>query len=77
VFHLHEENYLKKSFSPLSCNGITTQIGLIVDDVDATIIHVLNAGAKQILPAQNYDYGLRQGEIEDPFGHHWIIQKFL
>jgi PhnB protein len=32
------------------------------------------AGAKEISPAQDYDYGYRQGEIKDPFGHHWLIE---
>jgi PhnB protein len=34
----------------------------------------LNAGATLLNPAQNYDYGYRQGEFKDPFGHHWLIE---
>jgi PhnB protein len=32
------------------------------------------AGATVISPAQSYEYGYRQGEIKDPFGHHWMIE---
>jgi len=77
MFHLHEENYIKKAFSPLSCNGTTVNIGLMVDDVDTVMAQALAAGAKEISPAQDYDYGLRQGDIIDPFDHHWTIQKVI
>ena len=77
MFYLHEENYIKKAFSPLSCNGTTTNIGLTVDDVDTVMAQARVAGAKEISPAQDYDYGLRQGDIIDPFGHHWTIQKVI
>jgi PhnB protein len=36
--------------------------------------NAIKAGAKEISPAKDYEYGYRQGEIEDPFGHHWLIQ---
>jgi len=77
MFHLHEENYIKKEFSPLSCNGITANIGLFVLDVDTIMEQAVKAGAKEISMAQDYNYGLRQGEIADPFGHHWTIQKMI
>jgi len=77
LFHLHEENYIKRAFSPLSCNGITTNIGLMVADVDTMVAQAIAAGAKEISSLQDYDYGLRQGEIQDPFGHHWTIQKLI
>jgi PhnB protein len=30
-----------------------------------------------ISPAQDYDYGYRQGVVKDPFGHHWMLEKQL
>jgi PhnB protein len=33
------------------------------------------AGATVTHPAQDYDYGYRQGEFIDPFGHYWLIEK--
>ncbi len=32
------------------------------------------AGAIEISKAIDYDYGYRQGEVKDPFGHTWMIE---
>lgn len=74
IFHLHEvtKSYF---FSPEKHNGTTIIIGLFVPDVQAVISNAINAGAIEIMPATDFEYGYRQGEIEDPFGHHWLIQK--
>ena len=74
IFHLHEEVLKSGSFSPEKYNGTTTTIGLFVSDVDAFMKRALAAGAQEISPAQDYDYGYRQGEIKDPFGHIWLIE---
>lgn len=74
IFHIHE---VTKScfFSPDKHNGTTCIIGLFVPDVPAVMNNAIKAGAREISPAKDYEYGYRQGEIEDPFGHHWLIQK--
>lgn len=74
IFHIHEvtKPYF---FSPNKHNGSTTLIGLFVSDVDATMSKAIQAGAAEITPPKDYEYGYRQGEIRDPFGHHWLIQK--
>lgn len=74
IFHVHE---VTKSnfFSPEKHGGTTTIIGLFVPDVDIVMNNAIKAGAIEISPAKDYEYGYRQGEIEDPFGHHWLIQK--
>jgi len=74
IFHVHE---VTKShfFSPEKYGGTTTIIGLFVPDVDIVMHNAIKAGAIEISPAKDYEYGYRQGEIEDPFGHHWLIQK--
>ena len=77
MFHLHEENTVEGSFSPLTCNGITASIGLMVGDVDAIMKQAISAGALEISAAQDYDYGYRQGDIRDPFGHKWTIQMII
>jgi len=74
LFHLHEEKPGAGQLSPENINGTTTLIGLFVTDVDAVMNQALAAGATLILPAQSYDYGYRQGQIKDPFGHHWMIE---
>ncbi|MCC6287663.1 MAG: VOC family protein [Chitinophagaceae bacterium] len=74
LLHLHEvtQPYF---FSPSKHNGTTTIIGLFAPDVDAVMKNAIEAGAKLISPARDYDYNYRQGEIEDPFGHRWLIEK--
>jgi PhnB protein len=75
IFHLHEEMPGGHTFSAQKHNGGTVIIGLFVDDVDRVMQNAVAAGAQLISPAQDYDYGYRQGEIKDPFGHLWMIQK--
>lgn len=75
LFHIHEEKPGSEKLEPSKNKGITTLIGLFVEDVDAIMNKALNAGATILNPAQNYDYGYRQGEFKDPFGHHWLIES--
>ena len=74
LFHLHEVTSLYSS-SPLRLAGTTVTIGLFVEDVDAVIASAVGAGATLKSPAQDYFYGYRQGQIVDPHGHRWQIQK--
>ena len=74
LFHLHEESARLNAFSPLRINAITVVIGLFVDDVDSVMNKAVEAGATVLSPAQSYDYGYRQGQIKDPFGHVWMIE---
>ncbi len=75
IFHLHEETRNTDLFSPDKHGGTTTKIGIFVSDVDEFMNNAIAAGASLISPAQDYDYGYRQGEIKDPFGHIWLIEK--
>jgi PhnB protein len=77
IFHLHEERPEKGQLEPVKVNGVTALIGLFVDDVDSVIDRALKAGAKLLNSARDYDYGYRQGEILDPFGHQWMIEMKL
>jgi PhnB protein len=74
IFHLHEKVKGPGSFCPEKYNWITTTIGLFVSDIDAFMNSAIAVGAKEISPAQDYDYGCRQGEIKDPFGHIWMFE---
>ena len=73
VFHLHE-TVKTSEFEPERYNGTTVVIGLFVPDVHAFMNKALAAGAVEVSPVQDYDYGYRQGSIRDPFGHQWQIQ---
>ena len=74
IFHVHEVTR-PYFFSPEKHKGTTVIIGLFVPDVAAVMNSAMKAGAIEINPAKDYEYGYRQGEIEDPFGHRWLIQK--
>jgi PhnB protein len=75
VFRLHEEG--EKTQSPDKTGGTTVSITLTADDVHAVMEQAVAAGAIVLSPVKDYEYGYRQGEIKDPFGHHWIIEKLL
>ncbi len=74
LFQLHEESSTKNQFSTERMNGTTVLIGLFVPDVDQVMAKAIEAGAIVLSAAQSYDYGYRQGEIQDPFGHVWMIE---
>ena len=73
VFHLHET--MRGALEPLSAKGVTAVIGLFVEDVHKVFNRAIKAGATEIHPVTDHDYGYRQGMFKDPFGHYWQIQK--
>ena len=75
IFHIHEITAKQYFFSPDKNNGTTICIGLFVSEVDEVMSNAIRAGAVEISPPQDYEYGYRQGTIKDPFGHYWQIQK--
>lgn len=75
VFHVHETMHWFNALEPLSAKGVTAVIGLFVDDVQEVFNRALAAGATQISPVTDHDYGYRQGIFKDPFGHYWQVQK--
>jgi PhnB protein len=75
IFHIHEITAKQYFFSPDKNDGTTICIGLFVSDVDEVMSKAIKAGAIEISPVQDYEYGYRQGTIKDPFGHYWQIQK--
>ena len=73
IFHVHET--MRDALEPISAKGVTSVIGLFVPDV-ADIMHkAIQAGATEINPVTDHEYGYRQGMFKDPFGHYWQIQK--
>ena len=75
MFRLHEEG--NRSPGPDKAGGTTVTIGLTTDDVPAVVEQAVAAGAIVLSPVTDYPYGYRQGEIKDPFGHQWLIEKLL
>lgn len=75
LFHLHEETTNGREYAPASLGGTTVLIGLFVKDVDAQMQRAIDAGAELLSPATSYDYGYRQGQVRDPFGHCWMFES--
>lgn len=74
TFHLHEQ-WESKLISPARAGASTVSVNIFVDDVDGVVARAVAAGARITSPAQDFDYGYRQADIVDPFGHCWQIQK--
>jgi PhnB protein len=77
LFHLHEQTLHSAAVSPDRHNATTVTIGLFVEDVHAVVQQAILSGARLLSPVQDYDYGYRQGEVVDPFGHQWLIEKAI
>ena len=75
IFQLHEQRSEKDQLDVNQAGGVTALIGLFVEDVDAAMKRAIEAGATLLSPAQDYDYGYRQGRVRDPFGHQWMLEK--
>jgi len=73
IFHVHET--MRNALEPISAKGVTAVIGLFVEDVAEVMQKAIRAGATEINPVEDHDYGYRQGMFKDPFGHYWQIQK--
>ena len=76
-FWVADESPEYKNFSPESLGGATTRMILTVDDPDAVFAQAMAAGADEVSPVADQDYGWRVGRVVDPFGHHWEIGKPL
>ena len=81
-FWVADESPEHKNFSPESLDadfrgGATVRMVMVVDNPDAVFKRALDAGAVQIWPVADQDYGWRVGRLVDPFGHHWEIGKPL
>ena len=59
--------------SPETAGATTVRVSLHVDDPDAAAGRAVAAGATEMFPVADQPYGLRQGRVVDPFGHHWLI----
>jgi PhnB protein len=77
MISLAEESPEWGNHSPQSLGGATTIITLNVEDADAVWKQAVSAGAKVIFPIEDQFYGYRQGRLEDPFGHLWIISTHI
>jgi len=76
-FLVADESPEHENFSPETLGGSTIRMGLVVADPDTVAKQAIAAGAEEIYPVADQDYGYRLGRIKDPFGHHWEICRKL
>ena len=62
---------------PAGSGNIPIRMGLIVANPDAFAASAIAAGATEVYPVADQDYGYRLGHIIDPYGHHWEICRPL
>ena len=72
-FRVADEAPEAANLSPKTLNGTSVRLNLLVGDPDAVAERAIASGATEIAPIANQSYGLRQGRIADPYGHHWLI----
>ena len=72
-FYVVDENPDAFNFSPTALGGTSVRMNLVVDDADSATARALAAGAVEIFAVMDQPYGLRQGRVQDPYGHHWLI----
>ena len=63
--------------SPETLGATTVRISLEVDDPDTVSKQAIAAGGREMFAVADQPYGMRQGRVVDPFGHHWLIGRQL
>ena len=76
-FRVADEAPEASSLSPQALGGTSVRINLLVADPDGLAKRAIANGAIEIAPIADQSYGLRQGRLADPFGHHWLIGRPL
>ncbi len=61
--------------SPETLGGTSVRLMLHVADPDAFAQRAVDLGAELLFAVEDQPYGMRQGRIRDPFGHHWLIGR--
>ena len=72
-FRVADEAPEAANLSPQALNGTSVRLNLLVGDPDGLTERAITYGATEVAPIANQSYGLRQGRIADPYGHHWLI----
>lgn len=77
VFLVADEAPDHEQFSPQALGGTTVRIELTVPDPDTVFQRAVAAGGREVFPVADQSWGLRQGRLEDPYGHHWLVSRPL
>ena len=65
------------NLGPETLHGTSVRLNLLVADPDAVARRAVAAGATELAPVTDHPFGLRQGRLRDPYGHHWLIGRPL
>ena len=65
------------NLGPDTLGGTSVRLNLLVADPDAVARRAVAAGATELAPVTDQPFGLRQGRLRDPYGHHWLIGRPL
>jgi PhnB protein len=76
-FRVADEAPEASNLSPQALDGTTVRLNLLVADPDGFFERAIANGAIEVAPITDQSYGLRQGRLADPFGHHWLIGRPL
>jgi PhnB protein len=76
-FRVADEAPKASNLSPQALDGTTVRLNLLVADPDGFFERAIANGAIEVAPIADQSYGLRQGRLADPFGHHWLIGRPL
>ena len=76
-FRVADEAPEAANLGPQALGGTSVRLNLLVTDPDGVAERAVTHGAEQIAPVADQAYGLRQGRVADPFGHHWLIGRPL
>jgi PhnB protein len=61
------------AIAPARLGGASCTLHINVPDADAAFEQAVKAGATSLMPPANQFWGMRYGELKDPFGHIWGI----
>lgn len=77
-FRVADEAPEASNLSPHALDGTSVRLNLLVADPDGLADRAIANGAVQVSPvADQASYGLRQGRLADPYGHHWLVGRPL
>lgn len=62
------------SVSPRQLGGTSVIIHMFARDVDALFERAVAAGGKVVRPIDDVFIGTRNGKLQDPYGHVWLVQ---
>lgn len=76
-FRVADEAPEAANLSPQTLRGTSVRINLLVAEPDRLAERAVASGAVEVAVVADQSYGLRQGRLVDPFGHHWLIGRPL